>query len=235
MTLEVIDGAAAVFPKHAARMRIVDHHDRAVFFGERRQLGDAAEIAVHREHAVGDQDLLLGGGQLLDDLASRVDVLVREHLDRRLAQPRAVDDAGVIQLVGNDHVLFGEDGGHGAGIGREAALEHHHGFDVLEFREPLFELHVHGHGSRDGANRAGADAVVLDGVERGLHQLRMRRETEIVVRREIDDRLVVEGRVGFRLAFEDAEPAIKALLLQRVEFGRRNARGIFSHKSKVES
>ena len=38
VTAEVIDGAAAVLAKHAARMRIVDHHDRAELFGERAQL-----------------------------------------------------------------------------------------------------------------------------------------------------------------------------------------------------
>ena len=41
MTAEVIDRAAAVLAKHAARMRIVHHHDRAVLFGERAQLGHA--------------------------------------------------------------------------------------------------------------------------------------------------------------------------------------------------
>ena len=33
---EVIDGAAAVPAEHAARMRVVDHHDAAEFLGERR-------------------------------------------------------------------------------------------------------------------------------------------------------------------------------------------------------
>ncbi len=219
MALEVIDGAAAVFAKHTARMRIVDHHDRAVFLGERGQLGDASEIAVHREHAVGDQDLLLIGGQLLHDLAGRVDVLVREHFDRRLAQPAAVDDAGVIELVGNDHVVFGEHGGHGPGVGGEAALKHDDRLDVFELREPLLELDVHGHGSRDGANRARADAVLLHGVEGRLDELRMRREAEIVVRRQVDHRLVVEGGVGLRLAVEDTQLPIQALLLQRLQFG----------------
>ena len=56
---EVIDGAAAVPAEHAARMRIVDHHDAAEFLGERAQLRQRAEVAVHAEHAVGDQQLAL--------------------------------------------------------------------------------------------------------------------------------------------------------------------------------
>ena len=56
---EVIDGAAALAPKHAARMRVVHHHDRAELLGDGAELGQRAEVAVHREHAVGDQQLAL--------------------------------------------------------------------------------------------------------------------------------------------------------------------------------
>ena len=34
---EMIDGPAAVLPEHAARVRVVDHHDAAELFGERAQ------------------------------------------------------------------------------------------------------------------------------------------------------------------------------------------------------
>ena len=56
---------------------------------------------------------------------------------------------------------------------------------------------------------------LLDRFERRLLQLRMRRQPEIVVRRQIDDRLVIEGRVRLGLAVEHAQLAIEALLLQR--------------------
>jgi hypothetical protein len=42
------------------------------------QLGDAPEIAVHREDAVGDEDLLCAGGSLL--ILRGIDVLVRKTL-----------------------------------------------------------------------------------------------------------------------------------------------------------
>jgi hypothetical protein len=50
----MIDGAASVLPKHAARVRIVHHHDAAELFGEVAELRERAEIAVHAEHTVGD-------------------------------------------------------------------------------------------------------------------------------------------------------------------------------------
>jgi hypothetical protein len=96
------------FPNTPLAWRIVDHHDAAGFLGQLAQAGQRPEVAVHAEHAVGDEELALSGRQVLDDLPRRVDVLVREHLDRRAAETAAVDDARVIELVGDDDVLFAE-------------------------------------------------------------------------------------------------------------------------------
>ena len=63
-------------------------------------------------------------GQFAQDSARRIDVLVREHLDRGAAQPAAVDDARVVQLVGDDDVFLRQERRDGAGVGGEAALEY---------------------------------------------------------------------------------------------------------------
>ena len=76
---EMIDGAAPVLSEHAARMRIVDHHDAAGLFGQFAELGQRAEVALHAEDAVGDEQLALPGRQA-DDLARRVDVLEEKTL-----------------------------------------------------------------------------------------------------------------------------------------------------------
>ena len=55
-----------------------------------------------------------------------------EDLDRGARQARAVDDAGVIQLVGDDEVVLAEDRRDRARVGREAALEDHAGLGLLE-------------------------------------------------------------------------------------------------------
>ena len=106
---EVIDGAAAVAPEHAARVRIVHHHDAAELVGQIAERRQRAEVAVHAEDAVGDEQRPLVARQRLDDRARGGGVAVREHLDRGAAQARAVDDAGVIQLVGDDDVVAAED------------------------------------------------------------------------------------------------------------------------------
>jgi hypothetical protein len=67
--VEMIDGAAAVAAEHAGGVGVVDHHDGAVFFGELAQRGQRADVAVHGEDAVGDQQLFAGfvfnAGELL--------------------------------------------------------------------------------------------------------------------------------------------------------------------------
>ncbi len=105
----------------------------------------------------------------------------------------------------------------GARVGGEAGLEDHAGFDVLEARDLLLQLHVDLHGAGDGAHRARADAVLLRGFERGFAQLGMGRQAEIVVGGEVDDLLAVEGADRRLLVVEHAQLEVGALLLQVVE------------------
>ena len=79
-------------------------------------------------------------------------VFVAEDFNLGTREAGAVDDAGVIELVGEDEVLFAEDGGDGAGVGGEAGLEDDAGLDAFEGCDLLLELHVDAHGSGDGAD-----------------------------------------------------------------------------------
>ena len=56
----MIDAAAAVAAEDAAGVRVVDHHDGAVFFGEVGEFVDGADVAVHGEDAVRDEELVAG-------------------------------------------------------------------------------------------------------------------------------------------------------------------------------
>src|SRR5271166_5809802 len=117
------------------------------------------------------------------------DILVAEDLDGGAGEARAVDDAGVVELVGEDEVFLAEDGADGAGVGGKTALEDDAGFDILEARDLLFELHVNAHGSGDGADGAGAYAELAGSLEGGFDELRMIRQAEVVVAGQVDDLL----------------------------------------------
>ena len=79
MQSKMIHRAAPVAPQHAGRMRIVDHHDGAMPFGQFHQRGQRPDIAVHREYPVGDQQFVAAGAvQFLEDFRRPGGVFVRE-------------------------------------------------------------------------------------------------------------------------------------------------------------
>ncbi len=164
--VEMVDRSPPVLPEHSTGMRIVDHHDAAGVFREITQRGQRAEVAIHAEHAIGNKEATLICWKTADDPAGGVNILVREHLDRRSAEAAPVDDAGVVQLVGDDDVVFGQDGRDGAGVGGETALKDDNRFDFLELGQPPLELQVNGHRSGNRPDRARSDAEFLDGLER---------------------------------------------------------------------
>src|SRR5579862_870887 len=106
---KMIDGAAPLAAEDAGGMRVVDHHDRAVFFGGFTQAGQRTDVAIHRKDAVGDQQLfprlVLDTGELLLGVGN---VLVAEDENLRPGKTAAVDDRGVVQLVGDDEVVLAE-------------------------------------------------------------------------------------------------------------------------------
>jgi hypothetical protein len=124
-----------------------------------------------------------------------------------------------------------EQGRNGAGVGGEAALEHHRRFGPLETRQPLFQLDMQGHGAGDGADRARADAERLDRLARPLAQQRVRRQAEVVVRRQVDHRSVIEFRARLLLAVEHTQSAEESLFAKRRELTVEKAQGVERHRT----
>ena len=66
----------------------------------------------------------------------------------------AVNNAGVVELIGDDEIFFAKNGRDRARVGGKARLKDHAGFHILEARDFFFQLHVNFHGAGDGAHRA---------------------------------------------------------------------------------
>ncbi len=151
--VEVIDAAAAVAAEDSGGVGVVDHHDGAVLVGDVAELVDGADVAVHRKDAVGDEEfaawLVL---DLFQELFGVGDIFVAEDLDFGAGEASAVDDARVVQFVGENEVLFAEDARNGSGVGGESGLEDDAGFDTFEGCNFFFELHVNAHGACDSAD-----------------------------------------------------------------------------------
>src|SRR5690242_5402263 len=108
----------------------------------------------------------------------------------------------MVQRVGDDVVLRPENGRYRTGVGGESGLEDDARLDVFEPRDPLFKLHVDGHGSGDRSHRARSYAVSPRGFERRFAQFAMRGQPEVVVRGEIDYLAAVEARYGRALRLQ---------------------------------
>ena len=85
------------------------------------------------------------------------------------------------------------------------------------------------HGAGDGADRTGPDAVLPRRLERALAQARMRGQSQIVVRRKIDDGAVIERRLRFLFVFENAKLAVQPLSFERRQLRREVRERIASH------
>ena len=131
-------------PDEADRVRVVDHHQGVVALGQVADLVERREVAVHREDAVGDDQPTpgaLAASQLLLEVG-HVPVAVAQAL--RLAQPDAVDDRGVVELVGDDRVLGAEQHLEHAAVGVEAGREQDRGLGAEKRGELVLELDVLG-------------------------------------------------------------------------------------------
>ena len=124
-------------------------------------------------------------GEVLD-----VAVAVDEGLGAREAA--AVDDAGVVQLVGEDDLAAAGQGGDRAGVGEVAGAEEERRLVALEAGEPLLQLPVRLHVARDQPRGAGAGPPAQRRLGGGLAHLGAIGEAEVVVRAEEEDRAAVE-------------------------------------------
>src|ERR1019366_2496113 len=135
----------------------------------------------------------------------------------RSRKTAAIDDRGVIQLVGNDEIVFAQKCRNRPRVRRESRLEHHASFDVLETRDLLFQLHVNLHRARDGAHHSRPEAILARGFKRRFAQLRMRSEPKVIVRGKVNDSLAVESADRRLLVLQHAQLEVRALGLEFLE------------------
>jgi hypothetical protein len=144
---------------------------------------------------------------------------VPEDLNFCFGETGAVDDAGVVEFVGEDEVVFAEDAGDGAGVGGEAGLKHDAGFDSFEGGDLFFELHVDVHGAGDGADGSRAYAIFFCSGNGGFFEFGVVAEAEVVVGGEVDDALAVVGADGGLLVVQFAQLEEGSALTEVVELG----------------
>ena len=89
-------------------MAIVDAHRCAILISQVADFRQFRQVAIHAENTIGEDHLETAVLRLFELLleVSHVVVLVAEALS--FAESHAIDDAGMVQLIGENRVLLGE-------------------------------------------------------------------------------------------------------------------------------
>src|ERR1019366_9195639 len=195
--------AAAGFSEDTGRMGIVDDEGRVVLFAEVRELAKRTDLALHGEDAVRDEKAAPQGRRLLQGLLEGGEVAVRRDEPLGFAEACAVDDRRVVEGVRQEAVLLGEERREEPLVRVPAGHVEDRVLGSEEARDRGLELLVERLRAADEAHRAEAVAPLFERLLRGLHDARVVREAEVVVRGEHEDVPPVHAHARSGGTFED--------------------------------
>ena len=129
-----------------------------------------------------------------------------------LAQADAVDDRGVVEGVGDDRVLLGQEGLEQATVGVEAGAVEDRVFGAEELGQGVLELLVLVEGAADEAHARHAIAALVEGVAGGGDGVGVTGEAEVIVGAEVEDLGFVtdDGDLGALGGVDDALVLVEA-------------------------
>ncbi len=179
--------AAAVLAHEADGMAVVDHHERVELIGEVADALEVGDVAVHGENAVGRND---------DSLAARlarahklgaqiVHIAVFIAVAVRLAEAHAVDDARMVQLIGDDGVVRAEQRFKKAAVGVKAGGIEDSVLHADKVGDLALERLVDLLRAADEADGGKAEAPVVVALLRRLDQARVVGKAQVVVRAHV--------------------------------------------------
>ena len=167
-------------------MRLIDHDEGVVFLREFVDLIERADIAVHGEDTVGGDDtetLCLG---LFEFGLEVCHVAVRVTVTDRLAETYAVDDRGMVEGIGDDCVLFGQQRFKETTVGIETSGIEDGILGAKEVRDDTLKLFVGVLGATDETDRCHAVSTCVHAGFGCLDELFVIGEAEVVVGAEVN-------------------------------------------------
>jgi len=143
------------------------------------------------------------------------------HDDLRTRQATPVDDARVVELIGEDHVARLKEGRERADVGGVSGAEDTSGRRCEPSSEAIFQKHVLAMVADHQAGRACTHPVLLQSARRGLHEPPITGEPQIVVRGEVQHRTTIENDLGTLLPIDHAGEPTAMSRREGVELGSR--------------
>lgn len=240
---EMLGRAAAADTEDADAVRIIDDKQRGVMAAERDELRKFGDIAFHAEHAVGDDPAtgFTRVGFQFDFEIGEVAVLIDLARDCFADEADAVDDTGVVELIGKDHVVRANKRGEQGFVGVPAAHIRQGRRSAGEAGDGLFDFAVAIERAAYKADGGGAGTVFFEAVDPSRDDFGVIGEAEVVVGTEDDDlTLLTIGAFDLCGWAHRADDAVEALELAGVaerleEVGGAGVEGEIGHGCQASS
>ena len=178
--------AAPTLAHEADRVAVVHHHERAVLLRQIADRGQVCDGAIHRKHAVGGDELDPRAVCRLQLLSQAAHVVVLIAITRGFAEAHAVDDARVVEFVGNHRVRIGQERFKQAAVCVEAGAIENRILHAQKTRNPRFQLFVDALRAADEAHGGKPVTPRIIGGSRRRDQGGMIRQPQIVVGAHIE-------------------------------------------------
>ena len=110
----MVDAAASVLAQYTCRVSVVDHDHRVMLLRALDDPGQRRDVAIHGKDAVSGDQLAPVLCCFLQRLLEGVEVAVLIDDAVGLRQPNAIDDARVVELIGDHDIALDQDAGEDA-------------------------------------------------------------------------------------------------------------------------
>jgi hypothetical protein len=168
--------------EHAGRVRVVHGEENVVFSADPGELAEVRLLALHREDAVGHHETEARCRVRSEHCLEGFRVIVRHAVALGLAEADAVDDRGVVQLVGVEPVRLVQDRREEPFVGVPARHVQDRVVRPEKGRDLGLELAVKHLSPADEAHGRHAGAPLVDRVLLRLAHPRVVGEAQVVVR-----------------------------------------------------
>ena len=212
--LEMVHDAASAFPQNAFAVSVINHGHQVKFSCNFHEFVEGGVIAVHREHAVADnQTAPIAAGSLLDNPSEVGGVTMRVAVDLCSREARTINNRGMIEFVGKNCVFLTHEGGDGGAVGSKAGLEGDCCFDMLKLSHALLQFEMQAHRAGDRTHRARSHAILLHRLNCRFNQPGMVRQTQVIIGTKIQHPLSIDHHRGSLRRIHRWNGVVKASLL----------------------
>ena len=191
----------------ARRVTIIVMDHGTIFISQITNGGQVSNRAIHRKNAVcGDQDASGAHVPSLLEFGLEIrHVVVAIAVTRRFAQAHAVNNGGVVELIGNHRILRAQNRLKQTGVGVETGGIQNGVFHGQKMADPSLKGFMNALSAADKTHRCGAKTPFVQTVAGRLLHFGIVGEPQVVVGAHIDDvGAPLEGDVVFLVRDNDA-------------------------------